>query len=323
MKENKKKGWKKLYKVLVLGLVLLMFPLQAIASETASGSKTSLTIYYPYGQTTFSFYKIAAFSEMGEFVLEKPFTEYVDEVTNLDNLENLTTEEWATLAMTLDICIKNDLTHEFTVIQKQADAEGKFLWSDIPKGLYLVLGKVTNDGKYIYTPNPTLVTVPNRNAQGQWDSHPVVLHTKAEIEEITGDTVEYSVRKIWEDGEHEEKRPENITVTLLMDGEVYDTVTLSVENNWSYTWSDLEAGHEWKADESAVPREYTKKIELDGKTCVITNTYKETPNTPDKPDTPGGEKLPQTGQLWWPVPILVLLGIVAFIIGWVRRRTDD
>ncbi|MCD8158700.1 MAG: hypothetical protein LUD77_07360 [Clostridiales bacterium] len=37
-----------------------------------------------------------------------------------------------------------------------------------------------------------------------------------------------------------------------------------------------------------------------------------------------GEKLPQTGQLWTPVPVLVICGIVLFIIGYVRfKRNED
>lgn len=43
--------------------------------------------------------------------------------------------------------------------------------------------------------------------------------------------------------------------------------------------------------------------------AVFTNTYK-------KP----GNKLPQTGQLWWPVPILMVLGVAFVTVGLVRRR---
>ena len=31
---------------------------------------------------------------------------------------------------------------------------------------------------------------------------------------------------------------------------------------------------------------------------------------------PSGEKLPQTGQLWWPVPILFFVGAALVILGW-------
>ena len=33
-----------------------------------------------------------------------------------------------------------------------------------------------------------------------------------------------------------------------------------------------------------------------------------------------GSKLPQTGQLWWPVPVLIAAGLILIIIGVARRR---
>jgi hypothetical protein len=50
-------------------------------------------------------------------------------------------------------------------------------------------------------------------------------------------------------------------------------------------------------------------------------------NVEDNPETtPGGMTLsgsflPQTGQLWWPIPLLTSVGLVFIIIGLVRRRT--
>ena len=46
-----------------------------------------------------------------------------------------------------------------------------------------------------------------------------------------------------------------------------------------------------------------------------------TPNTPNKPDKPGtpdkpGSRLPQTGQMNWPVPVLAGVGLVLFALGW-------
>lgn len=60
-----------------------------------------------------------------------------------------------------------------------------------------------------------------------------------------GDTIERKVLKVWRDDGNEEKRPEQIVVQLLRDGEVYDTVTLSNDNNWRYTWPELSADHHW------------------------------------------------------------------------------
>lgn len=39
----------------------------------------------------------------------------------------------------------------------------------------------------------------------------------------------------------------------------------------------------------------------------------------DDPEVPLSD-LPQTGQLWWPVPLLAISGIFLFLIGWVRYR---
>lgn len=57
----------------------------------------------------------------------------------------------------------------------------------------------------------------------------------------------------------------------------------------------------------------------------------EEPVTPQKPDQPEEqpaqppavetEKLPQTGQLWWPVPVLALSGAALVLLG--RRRRED
>jgi hypothetical protein len=50
-------------------------------------------------------------------------------------------------------------------------------------------------------------------------------------------------------------------------------------------------------------------------------------NVEDNPETtPGGMTLsgsflPQTGQLWWPIPLLTSVGLVFIIIGLARRRT--
>ncbi|MGO1580305.1 MAG: hypothetical protein ACTHWZ_02705 [Peptoniphilaceae bacterium] len=36
----------------------------------------------------------------------------------------------------------------------------------------------------------------------------------------------------------------------------------------------------------------------------------------------GREKLPQTGQLWWPIPILIAIGIFLYILGLRREKND-
>ena len=42
----------------------------------------------------------------------------------------------------------------------------------------------------------------------------------------------------------------------------------------------------------------------------------------DEPDVPLAD-LPQTGQLWWPVPLLSVAGMFLFILGWALRRRSE
>ena len=110
---------------------------------------------------------------------------------------------------------------------------------------------------------------------------------------------------------------------LLKDGEVFDTVTLSAANDWRYTWDELDESFKWTVAEKEL-EDYTVLVTREGTTFVVTNTYDEgtpeNPAQPENPGKPGNPALPQTGQLWWPVPILVAGGLLLIVIGVLRRR---
>lgn len=170
------------------------------------------------------------------------------------------------------------------------------------------------------------------------------------------------VLKVWKDEGHEAARPQEVVVQLLRDGEVYDTVTLNAANDWRYTWSSLSDRYQWTVVEKTAPEGYTVTVTREGTTFVVTNTYPETPppdepdqpptppgppdepdqppTPPDQPDQPGTPDqpstpsqpgtpstpdrptLPQTGQLWWPVPVLLCAGLALVIAGLLRRRGE-
>ena len=120
------------------------------------------------------------------------------------------------------------------------------------------------------------------------------------------------VEKVWSDKGHENKRPAEIEVQLLRDGQVYDTVALDASNNWAYSWSDLEEDRDWSVKEKSMPVGYTAVTTQNGGQFTIINTY-----TPPVSDNP---KLPQTGQLWWPIPVLISAGLVFYLIGFLRWK---
>lgn len=52
-----------------------------------------------------------------------------------------------------------------------------------------------------------------------------------------------------------------------------------------------------------------------------TGTVAKNPTKPDKPTTPD-ERIPQTGQIWWPVSVLALAGLLLVILG-MKLRSDN
>ncbi|MCD7890699.1 MAG: Cna B-type domain-containing protein [Ruminococcus sp.] len=189
--------------------------------------------------------------------------------------------------------------------------------------------------------------------------------------------VMYSVSKVWqEDDAYISAHPESISVELYCDGEPYEEVTLSDDNNWSYTWLS-DPLSEWRIMEIQVPDEYNVVYRSNDTQFVAVNTFDEssmqveTTTTAETEATTAGEsdttaesteavpgstdeseetmqsasdsteevtesgtaavgastvstttsgsgsseKLPQTGQLWWPVPVMSAGGLVMLVVG--------
>lgn len=95
-----------------------------------------------------------------------------------------------------------------------------------------------------------------------------------------------TVRKVWvDDGRG---RPEQVTVQLLRDGEVYDEVQLSRSNHWVYTWDQLDEEYRWRVVEVDVPDGYEVSYTTQGSLTTITNTQEDAEDwsEPDQPDQP-------------------------------------
>lgn len=98
----------------------------------------------------------------------------------------------------------------------------------------------------------------NRVGEVDW----VFLAEGIEYEKLT-------VHKVWDDNGYP-FRPKSIDVNLLRDGEVYETVTLNKDNQWTYTWDELDDRYNWTVDEVSV-RGYKTTYTTDGNTVFITN----------------------------------------------------
>ena len=77
----------------------------------------------------------------------------------------------------------------------------------------------------------------------------------------------------------------------------------------------------------SLPYLYKGEYQYDVASEPKTDLEREVPTKPTSPTTKptpssGGGKLPQTGQLWWPVPVLTCGGLGCIVVGLLRRRRD-
>lgn len=87
-------------------------------------------------------------------------------------------------------------------------------------------------------------------------------------------SVEVSVVKEWDDEDDADGiRPDYVTVRLYRGIFLHDEVTLDESNNWSYTWTDLPLGYDYRVEEVDVPEGYDESYDQDGNVWTITNTH--------------------------------------------------
>lgn len=97
-----------------------------------------------------------------------------------------------------------------------------------------------------------------------------IIETKYEFEVPDDTSITYIVKKEWIDSQKTKHNP--IFVSILHNNIVYDTITLSEQNNWSYQWSDLSDEGDWKVIENMIPDGYTVTYTESNNVFKIINT---------------------------------------------------
>lgn len=329
---------------------LFLFAKTAYAEETFDLNKeVTLDIQYQkngkmLSGATFRLYRAAEVSESLTFTPTSEFAAYKVSWSPKDSAA------WKALAETLSGYVKRDgLT---AAASGKTDKTGhlQFGADALKPGLYLVIGNNLQISRHIYKAEPFLICLPSYGETEGWDYAPLVYPKSAVVYDPPdggggdggggGDPLYISRRalKRWEDGNAPE-RPAEITVQLLKNGTVYKEAVLNEGNGWSASWSGLNRNDTWEVVEKDVPDGYQVSVGQEGITFVLTNTAEMPPLPPEstgEPPAPGSpesaasvtpagalEKLPQTGVLWYPVPILAALGVLLFAIGWIQNRSKS
>lgn len=271
----------------------------------------------------FRMYKIGNISEDCKISLTSDFEKYPI------SLDNSNDEEWKELANTLSSYIYTDDINAKYIAP--TNGLGYACFDEVEVGVYLVMGDEYYTDKYIYKPVPFILCVPYVENDGTCFYN---IRSVAKYEKIVIEEPEIFMSKrviiLWDDLDYE-SRPKSLKVCLVKDNEIVDTVVLSQENNWRYTWDNLSTKYSWNIveniDENSKDEfyiRYSSISETEGSTIVITKKYRENkpeePKVPEKPTEP--EKLPATGVLWWPVPILIVIGTVFVVCGLIKCKGE-
>lgn len=289
-------------------------------------------------------YRVGSNIGDNDYSLEGDFKDY------RVSLKNLSTSEMLDVANTLENYAILDAI--IPLDNGKTDENGVITFADLESGLYLLSGKsvIIDDKKYI--PSAILVEVEeNSEVAFQLTSYPkfTVNTISDNLIEYTVKKIWLN------DEDNLKSRPSDIVVELYQNGELVQTVSLNDNNEWSYSWTSLDSDEWYvkeveipknykviyRTDEVIYlivntyedEEEFTdtnsntsmgsnnSDSDFNTTTASVSVTTDSTDNskssnTSNNTTTNNDiDKLPQTGQLWWPVPILTVSGLVLIAVG--------
>ena len=300
---------RKIISMFLAVLLLVALTITAFAESITDLTLTLVDDETPVPGVTFEIYRVGRYTAEGTAELTGRFADYPVTI-------NQVSEDSSAEANALFAFAKKDaLTPEGVAT---TGPDGAAVLKDLPEGVYLIGGLPCEFGDVVYLTEPQLLVLPHVDAgTEEVDLNPVL---QVKFSRETELTISRKVLKVWLDGSGN-ARPQSVVVHLLENGAVFDTVTLTAENQWRNVWENLDATSLWQIVEE-VPQPYTVQVELEGSTFLVKNTAPDTPPTestvPTEPTEPGDD-IPQTGMLWWPVLVLAGLG-VAMVTGGVALR---
>ena len=300
----------------------LYLPLRAQAISTSEAKELiltdkncSLTISYCSNGIAFEIlpvklYKIADVTNDCTYTLTSSFEE-----SNLIINGIQTVGEWNIVRSTLEAYIlANEVTADFNTV---TDAEGKASFDALKPGLYLATTERIVQDEAIYVFTAALISLPGLSSDGLWQYN-VDVSAKCEIFSSSEEPskIEFKLLKLWNGDNGNSDRPATVEVEIFRNGVSYQTVTLSADNYWTYTWSAEDDGSVWKVSELNIPTGYTMTIEERESSFVLTNTL--TQEVPDVPPPPTGDTV--NIMLW--VILMIISGSMLIVLGITGKRNN-
>ena len=310
--------------IALLCVTAILFSLVALPTLADTGTNT-LGVVCRSGESglfgvTFDLYPVAAADLNGKWKLTDLFDDYP---VDIEGYSAKTADE---LAQTLRGYVLLDGIQADRSVRSTANGSCSF--DGLTDGLSLLLGRKFSEVNATYTIQPILVCLPYTDGNASEKQREIVCQPKTYASvnyRLTPEacpreeTASVKVLKLWEnEDDSHSKRPASVTAILLRDGKPFDRVLLNADNGWSHIFSNLPC-----YDEEGVPYAWTV-VETPVDSYRVSTVATDDGFTVTNTCVTGGEreepKLPQTGQLWWPVPILAGIGIICIAVGVIVTR---
>jgi len=289
-----------------------------VTTAALADTSYSITMNCSYGGSsvsgaTFRLYRVMEKKSDGSYALTSDFNASGVNVMS-------STTDWAMAANSLAVYARGS-SSSLMLSSATTNSSGACTFTPAEAGVYLILGDTLSVGYGTYTFSPSLVTLPDASGNMTLTANAKVSYSS--YSPPGNDPISVTALKVWNGDEGQEAvRPAYVTVALVHDNTTYQTVQLSDSNNWRYSWNNLNPNYSWSVVEVSVPDNYTVEYTQSANIQTITNSYtpnippEEPPTTDIPPELPPTTNLPQTGLLQWPIPVMAVLGLVLFSLGW-------
>lgn len=223
---------------------------------------------------------------------------HIADVKEIDNnLVFSLKSELSECNINLDDLADNDLVHEISKCNIEAtkkqvsitNTSGIVKFDDLDLGLYLV--KQTKSVKEYSDIDSFLVELP-KVEEKSW-IYDIKSKPKTDIYKV----IDLIIEKKW--NSHNKDIPKEVTIELYDGANLIDTVKLNENNNWTYTFSNIKFSDKYRVKEINVPEGYKPSYKQKDFIFTVTNT----------------DKLADSGQIFYPIIILSILGFILIIIG--------
>lgn len=197
---------------------------------------------------------------------------------SLDNLKD------TKLVSNISKCINDNVIKYFGTTNN-----GKVTFNNLNQGLYLVSQTKNVEGYSLI--DSFLVAIP-KVEDNKW-VYDINALPKVDIYKV----IDLVVEKKW--NTISKNIPKYVNIELYKGEELIDTIELSEENNWTYTFENIEKSDKYSIKEINIPKGFTPSYKVNEYIFTVTNS----------------DILADTGQIFYPIIISFIAGFIFIVFG--------